>query len=355
MSIFLALVIPLLAGALVGLIIHKRCKTAKQKLLATMGLTVVVVLAAGLGVVFILFSAASRYSAMMEIDDERWFNAENVVSANFSEAKPLRGACPKPSSPDFDRQVRSKLCSIIIACNDGNQYLFVGWQIRNRPREAGTNITGAVQDIGRRWGSLSGPNSTFFAHGSCFDPVAYFHGSGPDLGGGEEQHDQDRAAQLKLITEILRRNDPKPEIPIPDQYWRDVGITPTDEQRKQSANALTLSNSQAPELLVENIDPDGCGSSGCTMNIYGLRSTAAQGSKSSFQYKLLLESHGGPDGVHILDSTTNGYRDLLIDGNYGASLLKFNGTSYEERECFSHEHNDSSHINSIKCSTEPTN
>jgi hypothetical protein len=81
----------------------------------------------------------------MEIDDERWLNAETVVSANFSEAMPLYGACPKLSSPDFDRLLRKKLCSIIIECGDGNSYLFVGWRIKNRSRQAGTNIAGAVQ------------------------------------------------------------------------------------------------------------------------------------------------------------------------------------------------------------------
>jgi hypothetical protein len=180
----------------------------RRKLLVVAGVAAALVLAVSLGILLMLYHAASTYSAMMEIDDERWFSAETVFSANFSEAMPLRGPCPKPDSPDFDRRVRGKVCSIIIACGNGNSYLFVGWQIKKGVRQAGTNVTGAVQDIARRWEPLSGPAGTFFAHGSCFDPVAYFHGSGPNLGGGEQdvassQPVEDTTPQQQATTEGL--------------------------------------------------------------------------------------------------------------------------------------------------------
>jgi hypothetical protein len=349
MWLLLALIAPLVVGGILGSLIRKYCKTTGQKLLATGALIIVVVGAAGLGALLILFSAASKSSEMMEIDDERWFNAEKVVSANFSEAMPLHGACPKPSSPDFDQQVKSKQCSIIFVCGDGNSYLFVGWKIRNRTRQAGTNIAGAVQDISGRVGVLQGADRTFFAHGECFDPVAYFHSSGSDLGGGGHQQGQGMAAHLRLVIEVLHRDDPKPTIPIPEQYWHDTGITPTDAEKTESAKALSLSDSQTPELLVENQNPDLCGSGGCPMNIYGLRNINAGESGVSRQYKPLLESHGGADGFHVLDTMTNGYADLLIDGSDAASVFKFDGAQYKEAECFSHDHNGLDNIQSVKC------
>src|ERR1700734_2888450 len=99
MQVLLGPLVLLVVAGILGLTIRKRNKSTKQKILATVSIAVVAV---GFGL-YILFSAASKYSGMMEIDDERWFGADEVFSANFSEAKPLRGACPKPSSPDFDK------------------------------------------------------------------------------------------------------------------------------------------------------------------------------------------------------------------------------------------------------------
>jgi hypothetical protein len=204
MWLLLALIAPLVVGGILGSLIRKYCKTTGQKLLATGALIVVVVGAVGLGVFLILFSATSKSSEMMEIDDERWFNAEKVVSANFSEAMPLHGACPKLSSLDFDQQVRSKQCSIIFVCGSGNSYLFVGWKIRNRARQAGTNIAGAVQDISGRLDALQGADRTFFAHGECFDPVAYYHGSGPNFGG-----QQTAKIVLAPVSQAIKKSPPE--------------------------------------------------------------------------------------------------------------------------------------------------
>lgn len=77
---------------------------------------------------------------MMEIDDERWFGTDEVFSANFSEAKPLRGACPKPSSPDFDKLLRKKLCSVIIRVQ-WRHFIFISvcWMGDKEPPTSGRN------------------------------------------------------------------------------------------------------------------------------------------------------------------------------------------------------------------------
>lgn len=161
--------------------------------------------------------------------------------------------------------------------------------------------------------------------------------------------DSDLKARLLSIADILRRNDPKPDIPIPQQYWHDAGIVPTAAEKSETAKTLRLSNSQVPELLVEDLDPDVCGSSGCPLNIYGLRTTVAQDGGTVRQYKLLIEGHGGPDSFHILDTMTNGYRDLVVDGSYEVSVLKFDGQLYKETECFSHDFKTVDNLQPVKC------
>lgn len=156
------------------------------------------------------------------------------------------------------------------------------------------------------------------------------------------------APWLKSITEVLQRPyTPLPEVPIPEQLWKDVGITPTNEERKGNANSLRLSDGRLPELLVEDTNPDFCGSgSGCPWSIYGLRSEVTSDGRASLKYKSLLESQGG---VYVLDSVTNGYRDLLIDGGYGGDVLKFDGTSYKVNECFSHDYKKLDDIHPSDC------
>jgi rod shape-determining protein MreB len=156
------------------------------------------------------------------------------------------------------------------------------------------------------------------------------------------------APWLKSITEVLQRPyTPLPEVPIPEQLWRDVGITPTNEERKGNANSLRLSDGQLPELLVEDTNPDFCGSgSGCPWSIYGLRSEVTRDGRVSLKYKSLLESQGG---VYVLDSVTNSYRDLLIDGGYGGDVLKFDGTLYKVTECFSHDYKKLDDIHPSDC------
>lgn len=152
-----------------------------------------------------------------------------------------------------------------------------------------------------------------------------------------QQVGQDVAARLKPITETLQRPYTLlPEVPIPERLWEDLGVTPNREQMKESANALMLSGGQLPELLVEGLDHDFCGSgSGCPWSIYGLRGQGTKDGRVSLKYRALLKDQGG---VYVLTRATNGYRDLLIDGGYGGSVLKFNGTSYVVTECFSHDY-----------------
>jgi ribosome biogenesis GTPase A len=157
------------------------------------------------------------------------------------------------------------------------------------------------------------------------------------------------APRLESIIAILQRADSQPEVSIPEQYWRDTGITPTDKERTEtSATALRLSDSRVPELAVYDCNPDYSGSSGCPMNIYGLRSEVIGDGRVSLKYKSLLE---GPNGgsIHVLDSMTNSYRDLLVDGNWGASVLKFDGTLYKATECFSHDYKKLDDIHPSDC------
>jgi hypothetical protein len=161
------------------------------------------------------------------------------------------------------------------------------------------------------------------------------------------QTDPDKAARLKSITETLQRPyTPYPEVPIPEQLWKDLGVAPTDTERKASANALRLSNGPLPELLVENSDPDVCGSSGCPWRIQGPQSEVNKDGKVAPKYKTLLESHGA---VYVLDSVTNGYRDLLIDGGDGTAIMKYDGTLYKAAECFSRGHNNLDDIRPSDC------
>jgi hypothetical protein len=152
----------------------------------------------------------------------------------------------------------------------------------------------------------------------------------------QQIHSGPEDPRLALIIKALNRPDsPRTEhVPIPEQLWKDLGVTPTEEARKGDARALMLSGVQPTELLVEDLDPDFCGSgSGCPWSIYGLRGEVVKDGRASLKYQILLQSQGG---VYVLDSAANGYRDLLIDGGAGGSVLKFNGTSYVVAECFSH-------------------
>jgi hypothetical protein len=215
MWLLLALLAPLVVGGILGILIRKHCKTTGQKLLATGALIVVVVGAAGLGAFLMLSSAASKSSAMMEIDDQRWLSGDMVVSADFREAVPFRGPCPKPSSSDFDREVRSKQCSVIIVCGNPNvhsdQYLFIGWNVSRRQRQAGSDLFSAVKDIDERTRYAANDlGRTLIAHttdGSCFDPVAYFHGSGSDLGGGSQPATSE--AVLAPVSQVLKQFPPE--------------------------------------------------------------------------------------------------------------------------------------------------
>ncbi len=158
----------------------------------------------------------------------------------------------------------------------------------------------------------------------------------------------DVATQLKSIADVLQRPYvPLPEVPIPEQLWKDRRVAPTDQERKATASVLTLSNGQLPELLVEDADQDACGSGGgCPWSIYGLRRERSKDGSVSITYKTLLQSQGG---VYVLDTVTNGYRDLLIDGGAGGSVLKFNDTSYVETQCFSHEYKTHDDVQLTNC------
>jgi hypothetical protein len=284
-----------------------------------------------------------QQSGWMAIDDERWLNADTLVSSDFGEARPLRHSCPDISSPDFDRQVKSKQCSIIFICGTGSEFLFVGWAVKNQRRQTGEDIGTGVQEISKRISLLYGPRNTFFVHGgSCFDPVAYFRGSGLTRHASENP--------LAAIATNLKTTRPLSEISIPELLWSDLRIAPTDPARKYShAFAMQLTNSQIPELLLQIYDPEFSGSAGSPIAVYERQPEAERGEKNSFHYRLLLNSVGGPGGVHILDSTTNGYKDLLIDGSDGGSELKFDGTTYKEAECFSHDHNNTNNIRLAQC------
>jgi hypothetical protein len=163
--------------------------------------------------------------------------------------------------------------------------------------------------------------------------------------------DTDMAVRLKAITEILQGvnpQPPQPDVPIPEQYLRDIEITPPDKKIETKANALRLSDSQIPELLVTDEDPDLCGSSGCPRSIYGLRREVNGDGKISLKYKPLLEG-GWKGSFYALDNVTNGYKDLLFNGNGGTSILKFDGVSYQEVECFSHEYKNLDDIQPTDC------
>jgi TonB family protein len=129
--------------------------------------------------------------------------------------------------------------------------------------------------------------------------------------------------------------------------WRDIGIAPTDEERVENAEALRLSGNQIPELLIRDTDPGACGSgSGCPWHVYGLRQGQSNSGATSLRYVPLLEGQGG---VYVLAGMTNGYRDLLIDGGFGGSLLKFDGTTYETDQCFSHDYKSVENIRPTAC------
>jgi hypothetical protein len=88
---------------------------------------------------------------MIELDDQRWFNADTTVSANLGEARPLRDKCPSPDTPDFAIQVRSNRCSVII--RSGDSFLFKGWEVPIRERHVGSDLASAVLRIEARLGS----------------------------------------------------------------------------------------------------------------------------------------------------------------------------------------------------------
>jgi ankyrin repeat protein len=166
--------------------------------------------------------------------------------------------------------------------------------------------------------------------------------------------DARQAARRSSMLGILRRTYHNADVPIPEQFWSDIGIKPTAEVRKySSAQALNLSSGEPPALAVEVYDPDLSGSGGAPIGIYGLRSGVAKDGRAWRKYALLLNSYGGPQGVHILDSTTNGYADLLIDASSGGSIFKFDGTSYKETECFSHDYNTLDNFRFINCPVVP--
>lgn len=299
MQVLLVPLVLLVAAGILGLIIRKRCKSTKQKLLTTLSVTAVVAVAFGLCMLFIFFSAASKpkYSRMMEIDDERWFNADEVFSANFSEAKPLRAACPKPSSPDFDKFLRKKLCSVIIECNGGTSYsyLFAGWEIKKRPRQAGTNIVGAVIDIEERLGPLSG-NGSYFAHGDCFNPVAYFHGSGPDPGHGESEQAAD--SRPPSLTSQQPSTEEVPLAPAPqvhsDPGGGDVGLG-TESYRRQVGDIEILSDTHGVDLgpYLQHVSHE------VRENWYVLTPESAQMKKGNLAIEFTISKDGQIAGIHL--------------------------------------------------------
>lgn len=152
---------------------------------------------------------------------------------------------------------------------------------------------------------------------------------------------------LAEIIRVLHQPQGSREVPVPDKFWNDVGAT-SDVRGNTSAYALSLSNSTSPEVVWVDEDPNVCGSSGCPQSIYGLHTDVAPDGSIVHHYKPLL-SGDNRGSIHVLNTTTNRYRDLLIDGSDGASVYKFNGNLYTEVECFSHEHNDSDSLQTTNC------
>jgi hypothetical protein len=137
-----------------------------------------------------------------------------------------------------------------------------------------------------------------------------------------------KAAVLNSVIETLQREDTSlPEVPIPDQFWKDYSVIPTEEQRQTKARVLRLSNGEAPELLVEITDPGVCGSGGCPATLYGVRGG---------RYEILLGSDWR-GSLREMKETTNGYKDLLLASRYVADIYKFDGTKYQPTDCFSRE------------------
>jgi hypothetical protein len=235
-------------------------------------------------------------------------------------------ACTQEQEVDFSfhraQSARYK-CSIVLYCPAEKTYEFRSWNVWVDDQASAPRVEkGSTADLAR--GIVAKYGQRYLMNDPLCDPTGY-------------------------ISEVLQRSEQSTEVPIPDQYWKDIGYSPTDAEKTGKALALRLSNNPAPELLVEDDSPDACGgSSGCPGVVFGLQNEVDDSNSIQKKYKSLLMA-GPLRSIHALNNVTNGYKDLLIDKADDASIFKFNGTIYVASGCFSHDHNDISDLKQEAC------
>jgi hypothetical protein len=99
---------------------------------------------------------------------EFWLDADLAVPMNWTDARPILPPCPNPGTVDVDRALHDRKCSVILDYN-GDRFLFIGWEIPARDRQAGQDLGSVVDEIREQRGS-----DYVLRAGRLFDPEKFF-------------------------------------------------------------------------------------------------------------------------------------------------------------------------------------
>jgi hypothetical protein len=115
--------------------------------------------------------------------------------------------------------------------------------------------------------------------------------------------------------------------------------------REMKVSKIDLNQDGQAEYVIDNVlGRTLCGASGnCSSFVY---------QKTSGGYRFLLEGNGF--GIKLLQTSTNGYRDLSTESHSSAdetylTIYKFDGNKYQEKDCYINKYNKSKRISSEKC------
>jgi hypothetical protein len=99
---------------------------------------------------------------------EAWLDTDLAVPLNWTEARPISPPCPNPGTVESDRALHDRKCSVILSYK-GDRFLFIGWKIPARDRQAGQDLGSVVDEIGEHNGSDYVQRA-----GRLFDPDKFF-------------------------------------------------------------------------------------------------------------------------------------------------------------------------------------
>jgi hypothetical protein len=127
---------------------------------------------------------------------------------------------------------------------------------------------------------------------------------------------------------------------------------PSNGHNKEMYEDLTATDLRkwVPRTRIEFVDLNGDGANEIVLQGYGIGPCGATGNcilivlqRSGSGWKTLLDTHeqfgGGFEKIRLLETSTNGYRDIVVAAHDSAVertafVLDYDGKRYRERECY---------------------